>query len=167
MKPQKIAYLGISLSLALILAFVEARLSFLIPIYGAYGIKVGLANLVVVFLLYKSNIADAGAVSLLRVTLAAILFGNLQSFIFGFTGATLSLGGMYLMKRLTKFSLVSVSVTGGILHNIGQIAVAILWTQTKEIAFYFPILLITGTAAGIVVGLLSALLLKRLEKLKI
>lgn len=167
MTPKKIAHLGISVALALILSFIEARLSFFIPIYGAYGIKIGLANLVVVFLLYKSSITDATAVSLTRVLLASLLFGNLQTFLFSISGAVLSLAGMWLLKRFTKFSYITVSVTGGILHNIGQIAVAILWTQTKEIVFYLPILLITGTAAGVVIGLISGYLLKRLEKLKI
>ncbi len=167
MKPKRIAYLGISVALALILSFVEARLSFFIPIYGAYGIKVGLANLVVVFLLYKSSVADAAAVSIIRVLLASLLFGNVQTLLFSLAGAVLSLVGMWLMKKLSEFSQVTVSVTGGILHNIGQIAVAILWTQTKEIVFYLPVLLITGTAAGVVIGLISGLLLKRLENYKI
>ena len=166
MKPKKIAYLGISVALALVLSFVEARLAFFIPIYGAYGIKVGLANLVIVFILYKTSIGEAAAVSIVRVALSSLLFGNLQIFVFSLAGAILSIAGMWLMKKFTEFSYITVSVVGAILHNLGQIAVAVLWTQTKEIALYFPILLITGTAAGVVIGLISGMLLKRLEKLK-
>lgn len=167
MKPKRIAYLGISVALALILSFVEARLAFFIPLYGAYGIKVGLANLVIVFLLYKTSVGEAAAVSIVRVALSSLLFGNLQIFVFSLAGAILSIAGMWLMKKFTKFSYITVSVVGAILHNLGQIAVAILWTQTKEIMLYFPILLVTGTVAGVVIGLISGMLLKRLEKIKL
>ena len=166
MKPKRIAYLGISVALALILSFVEARLAFFIPLYGAYGIKVGLANLVIVFLLYKTSVGEAAAVSIVRVALSSLLFGNLQIFVFSLAGAILSIAGMWLMKKFTKFSYITVSVVGAILHNLGQIAVAILWTQTEEIMLYFPILLVTGTVAGVVIGLISGMLLKRLEKMQ-
>lgn len=167
MKVKRIAYLGISVALALILSFIEARLSFFIPIYGAYGIKVGLANLVILFLLYKTGVGDAAAVGIVRVTLTSLLFGNLQVFVFSLAGAILSLAGMWLMKKFTRFSYITVSVVGAILHNLGQIAIAILWTQTNEIILYFPILLVTGTAAGVIIGLISGMLLKRLEKIKL
>ena len=166
MKPKRIAYLGISVALALILSFVEARLAFFIPLYGAYGIKVGLANLVIVFLLYKTSVGEAAAVSIVRVALSSLLFGNLQIFVFSLAGAILSIAGMWLMKKFTEFSYITVSVVGAILHNLGQIAVAILWTQTEEIMLYFPILLVTGTVAGVVIGLISGMLLKRLEKMQ-
>ena len=165
MKAKRVAFLGISVALALILSFLEAQLAFFIPIYGSYGIKVGLANLVIVFLLYKTNVFDAAAVNLARVLLVSLLFGNIQVFLFSLVGAVLSLVGMWLLKRFARFSYITVSIAGGVLHNIGQIIVAVLWTQTAEIAFYLPFLLLTGVTAGVIIGLVSGLLLKRFEKI--
>lgn len=165
MKAKRVAFLGISVALALILSFVEAQLAFFIPIYGSYGIKVGLANLVIVFLLYKTTLWETAAVSFTRVLLVSLLFGNVQVFLFSLAGAGLSLVGMWLLKRFARFSYITVSIAGGVLHNIGQIAVAVLWTQTAEVAFYLPFLLLTGIAAGVIIGLVSGLLLKRFEKI--
>lgn len=167
MRAKKIAFLGISVTLALVLSWVEYSIAFFIPVYGAYGIKIGLANVVSVFLLYKTGILEAAAVAVVRVFLVALLFGNVQSFLFGLAGAILSLLGMFLLKKLTKLHYVSVSVAGGVLHNIGQIAVAVLWTQTVGIALYLPVLLITGTASGALVGTLSGILLKKTERVRL
>ena len=161
MKTKRIAMLGISVALAMVLSFVES----LIPAFVAIpGIKVGLPNIVIVFLLYSLGWQYAAAVSIVRVVLVSILFGNVQIMLFSLAGATLSLLGMELLKRTKLFSCVAVSVVGGVLHNVGQIAVAILWTQTPQVVLYLPILLITGTFAGVVIGLVAGLLTKRLEK---
>ena len=163
MKTKRIALLGISVALAMVLSFVES----LIPAFVAIpGIKVGLPNIVIVFLLYSLGWQYAAAVSLVRVVLVSILFGNVQIMLFSLAGVALSLLGMTLLKRTKLFSSVAVSVVGGVLHNIGQIAVAVLWTQTPQVVLYLPILLITGTVAGVVIGLVAGLLTKRLEGYK-
>lgn len=167
MKAKRVAFLGVAVALAMVLSFLESRLTLLIPIYGGYGIKIGLANLVSLFLLYKLGWRSAVTVSLIRVLLTSLLFGNLQVMLFSLAGAILSLIGMILLKQTGLFATVTVSVAGGVLHNIGQIAVAVLWTQTEEIVFYLPILLITGTVAGVMIGIVSGLLLKRFESIKI
>lgn len=167
MKAKKVAFLGISVALAMVLSFVESQVTLLIPIYGGYGIKIGLANIVIVFLLYRFGFWEAIAVSLVRVILVSLLFGNVQVLLFSLAGAILSLVGMLLLQRTRRFSTVSVSVTGGVLHNIGQIAVAVLWTQTEEIVFYLPILLITGCVAGVVIGLVAGIIVKRFERFKL
>lgn len=166
MNAKKVALLGISVALAMVLSFVESQVTLLIPIYGGYGIKVGLANLVTVFLLYKTGLKEAAAVGLIRVLLVSLLFGNLQVLLFSLAGAILSLVGMYLLKKTALFSYITVSVVGGILHNVGQIIVAVFWTQTREIIFYLPVLLITGVLAGAVIGFVSGILLKRFENIK-
>lgn len=166
MKAKRVAFLGIAVALALVLSFIEYQLAFFIPIYGAYGIKIGLANVVTVFLLYKLSLPETAAVSVIRVAIASLLFGSFQSFTFGFVGAIVSLLGMWAMKRFAGFSLITVSVSGGILHNLGQIAVAVAWTQTSELILNLPVLLITGVAAGAVIGLVASLVLKRLEGFK-
>ena len=164
MKTKKIALLGISLSLAMILSFVESLIP---PLVAVPGIKIGLANLVVVFLLYQAGVKYAAAVSLVRVILSSMLFGNLQIFAFSFVGAILSLAGMAIMKKTNLFSIITVSVCGGILHNIGQIIVAAVWTSTPEIMYYLPVLLVSGTAAGILIGIVSGIVVKKLDNMKL
>lgn len=164
MKTKKIALLGISLSLAMILSFVESLIP---PLVAVPGIKIGLANLVVVFLLYQAGVKYAVAVSLVRVILSSILFGNLQVLVFSFAGAILSLVGMAIMKKTNLFSIISVSVCGGILHNIGQILVAMVWTSTPEVVYYLPVLLVSGTAAGVLIGIISGIVVKKLDNMKL
>lgn len=164
MKSRKLAFLGLSVALALILSFVESQ----IPVFTAVpGMKLGLPNLVMVFLLYRVGWKETVAVSLVRVLLVSLLFGNAQSLVFSLAGAALSLFGMTLLKKSRLFSPVAVSVTGGVLHNIGQIIAACLWTGTAQIVYYLPMLLLSGIAAGILIGLLSGLLLKRLASVSL
>ena len=163
MKIRKIAFLGLSVTLAMILSFVESQ----IPVFTTIpGMKVGLPNLVMVFLLYRTGWKETVIVSLIRAFLAALLFGNLQSLIFSISGAVLSLTGMILLKKTGLFSSIAVSVTGGVLHNVGQIIAACLWTSTVQIAYYLPALLVSGVCAGIAIGLIAGFLLKRLENVR-
>lgn len=163
MKPRKVAFLGLSIALAMILSFVESQ----IPVFTAVpGMKVGLPNLVMVFLLYRVGWKETVVVSFIRAALVALLFGNLQSLIFSLSGAALSLAGMILLKKTGLFAPITVSVVGGVLHNVGQILAACLWTGTAQIAYYLPMLFISGICAGVVIGLISGLLLKRLEKVR-
>lgn len=163
MKIRKIAFLGLSVTLAMILSFVESQ----IPVFTTIpGMKVGLPNLVMVFLLYRAGWKETVIVSLIRAFLAALLFGNLQSLIFSISGAVLSLTGMILLKKTGLFSSIAVSVTGGVLHNVGQIIAACLWTGTVQIAYYLPALLVSGVCAGIAIGLIAGFLLKRLENVR-
>ena len=156
MKTKKVAFLGLSVALAMILSFVEHQIP---PLVAVPGVKVGLPNLVIVYLLYKLGAKEAVTVSLVRVVLVSILFGNFQSALFGIFGSVLSLCGMILLKRF--FATTTVSVVGGVLHNIGQIAAAILVTRTPVIITYLPVLLISGTIAGVVIGIISGMLVKR------
>lgn len=161
MKAKKAALLGLSITLALVLSFVESQ----IPVFTTVpGMKVGLPNLVMVFLLYRVGWKETVAVSLIRAGLVALLFGNLQSLIFSLSGAVCSLTGMILLKKSGLFSPIAVSVAGGVLHNVGQIAAACFWTGTVQVAYYLPVLLVSGVCAGVVIGLLAGLLLKRLER---
>ena len=161
MKAKKVAFLGLSIALALVLSFVESQ----IPVFTTIpGMKVGLPNLVTVFLLYRVGWKETALVSLLRAALAALLFGNLQTLVFSLAGAAVSLTGMILLKKMGLFSPLAVSVTGGVLHNVGQIAAACLWTGNVLVVSYCPVLLFSGIAAGAVIGLAAGLLLNRLRK---
>ena len=125
----------------------------------------GLPNLVVVFLLYKIGWKEAVIVSIVRIVLVSMIFG-MTMMPFSIAGAVLSLASMILLKKLNWFSSITVSIVGGIFHNIGQIIVACLWTQTPGVVLELPILLVSGTIAGAVIGFVAGMLVKRLEKLR-
>ena len=157
---RRLTYLALTVSFALILSFVESR----IPAFVAIpGVKVGLANVAVIFTLYKFGIKEAVAVSAVRVMLISMLFGTPISFIYSLTGATLSLTVMSLLKKFTPLNEVTISVSGGIMHNIGQISAASIVLGTNVVAYYLPFLLLSGTIAGIAVGIASALLIKKVD----
>lgn len=152
--------LALTVSFALILSFVESR----IPAFVAVpGVKVGLANIAVIFTLYKFGIKEAITVSAVRVVLVSMLFGTPISMIYSLTGAVLSLAVMYILKRLTPLSEVTVSVTGGVAHNIGQLCAASITLGTNVVIYYLPYLLPSGIIAGIAVGVASGLLIKRVD----
>ncbi len=161
MKAKKVAFLGLSIALAMILSFVESQIP---PLAALPGIKVGLPNLVMVFLLYRVGRGETVTVSIIRIFLTSLLFGNMQTLTFSIAGAVLSLAGMILLKQTNWFSCITVSIVGGLLHNIGQIVAACLWTQTAQVAYYLPFLLVSGTVAGTVIGIASGIIVKRSEK---
>ena len=160
METRKIARMGLLVALSMILSYVES----LIPAFVAVpGVKVGLANIVVIFALYTLGPIEALIVSLLRVILSSFLFGSVLSLIYSLSGALLSLGGMILMKKLKIFSTTVVSVTGGVLHNVGQILVACLVLETDVLLYYLPVLILSGVITGAVIGIIASLVIKRLE----
>ena len=161
MKAKKVTFLGLSIALAMILSFVEHQIPALVAIPG---IKVGLPNIVMVFLLYRVGWRETVTVSIIRIILVSMLFGNIQMMTFSIAGAVLSLLGMILLKSLKWFSCITVSITGAIPHNVGQIIAAVFWTGTAQIAFYLPALLISGTVAGTIIGILAGMMVKRMEK---
>ncbi len=160
MRARRAAVGGLVTALALILSYVEAQfpVSVAVP-----GVKLGIANLAVLFALYRLGPWHALAVSGIRVILAAVLFGSGASFLYSACGAALSLLGMVLLHRWGKLGVLGVSVSGGILHNLGQILAAVILTSTPGILGYFPVLLVSGTAAGAVIGLLGGILVRRIR----
>lgn len=164
-KIKRIAFLGIMTSVALVLSYLEAILP---PIYAAIpGIKAGLPNIVIVLILYRLSWKEAAAVSLLRVFIVALLFGNAMTLAYSLAGAVLSLVVMALFKKSDLFSAVGVSILGGVAHNLGQILVAIVLLSSTLIGYYMIILTVTGTLAGVFVGLVGSLLIKRLQNIQI
>ena len=160
MKTKKLTVLALSVALAMILSFVESQIPAFVPIPG---VKIGLANIVVVFALYKLGWKEAVGISLLRVFLVSVLFGHAASFFYSFAGAVFSFCGMVLLKKTGKFSHIAVSVAGGVLHNAGQILMACILLGTNIIAYYLPILILSGTLAGIVIGLLASVMVSRIR----
>lgn len=160
MKTKKIAVLALSIALAMILSFVESQ----IPAFVAIpGVKIGLANIAVVFVLYKLGWKEAVLISLVRVVMVSMLFGTLVSLFYSVAGAVLSLTGMVLLKKTGLFSTVAVSVTGGVLHNVGQILMACLLLETNVIVYYLPFLILSGVIAGVVIGVVSAIMVNRVQ----
>ena len=163
MKAKRVTFLGLSIALAMILSFVEHQIPALVAIPG---IKVGLPNIVMVFLLYRVGWRETVIVSIIRIILVSMLFGNVQTMTFSIMGAVFSLVGMILLKKTNLFSCITVSVVGGILHNVGQIVAACFWTQTAQMVYYLPVLLISGTVAGVLIGILSGMMVKRMQRWK-
>lgn len=159
---KKTAFLGMFTALALIASYVES----LVPVYfGAPGIKLGLANLVTVVILYRSGWKDAAVVSALRILLSGFLFGNLFSILYSFAGAILSFLVMCLLKRIEGFSLIGISVAGGVFHNLGQIGAAVILMENGNVMYYFPVLMVAGIVTGMLIGIGSREVLKRIPEL--
>ena len=157
---KKLTQLALTVSFALILSFIETR----IPAFVAIpGVKIGLANIAVIFTLYKFGFKEAIAVSLVRIVLVSILFGSPISLIYSISGAVFSFAVMLLLKTLTPLREVAVSVSGGVMHNVGQIAAASVMLDTNVVTYYLPFLILSGTIAGIVVGIAAAILIKRVK----
>ena len=151
--------MGLSVALAMILSFVESQVP---PLVAIPGVKLGLANIAVVFALYKLGWKEAAMISLIRVFLVTLLFGNLGLIWYSAAGAVLSLAGMVLLKKTNRFSELGVSAAGGVLHNVGQILVASVVMETDKLSYYLPILIVVGVATGLGIGLLAGILVRRI-----
>ena len=162
-KAEKAAYFGMMVALAFTLSYLESLIPFN---FGIPGIKLGLANLVVVIALYTYGIKAALPVSLIRILLAGITFGNTNALLYSLGGGMLSLLIMWAVKN-TKLSVIGVSILGGVMHNIGQILVAAIMMNTVRIVYYLPVLLIAGTVTGALIGIAAKLTLNRIDKIKI
>ena len=160
MNTKRIARYGLLIALALILSYLES----LIPVFVAVpGVKMGLPNIVIMFALYSLGTKDAVIISLIRVVLAGAMFGNVFAILYSAAGAVLSLLVMALLLKTKRFGPIGVSVAGGVAHNVGQIIVAILVTETSQIVFYLPVLCISGIAAGVLIGIVSGIVIERLK----
>lgn len=160
----KIAFLGLCTAVALVLAYVEVLLP---PLYAAIpGIKLGLPNIAIIFVLYRCGLRQAALVSFVRIVAVSLLFGNPMTFAYSVAGAVLSLLAMTLLQKQNCLSMVGVSVAGGVFHNVGQILMAMWLLGTAELGYYLIVLAITGTVSGIFVGLCSGFVLRRLGSKK-
>lgn len=162
-RTKRLAFLAVSVSLAMILSFVESQIP---PLSAVPGVKIGLANIVTVFLLYRLGWREACGVCAVRVLLSALLFGSFVSLFYSATGAVLSIAVMILAKRFFPFSPIGVSVIGALFHNLGQIIAAIIMLGNSAIVYYLIPLVISGTLAGIAVGVLGGIAAERINNLR-
>ena len=161
-RTRKTALYGLFIALAFVLGYIES----LLPIYlGAPGVKLGLANLVTVTVLYSLGAGPAAAVNLVRILLTGFTFGNMSSVLFSMGGAALSLLVMTLCRRFNLFGIVGVSILGGVFHNVGQFLVAAFVVKTFGVFSYLPVLLAAGCGAGAAIGLLGGIIAERIRGL--
>lgn len=154
-----LAYLSVLLALSMVLSYLES----LAPVFVAVpGVKLGLANAVSLFALYRLGARYAIPISLLRVFLSSLLFGSVMSLAFSLSGALLSLLAMILLRGFTPLSPTTVSIVGAVCHNIGQIIVAALLLSTS-LVYYLGVLIISGVVSGVLIGLLTSYLIKRIK----
>lgn len=160
---RKTALYGLLVALAFIFSYLESLLPLSV---GIPGIKLGLANGVTLTALYLLRPRDALAVSVVRILLAGLTFGSPMTMLYSLSGGLLSFGVMWLCHRTERFSVVGVSIAGGVSHNLGQLAVAAVALATPSIVWYVPVLLVAGLVTGGLIGGLCRLLLPRLEKFR-
>ncbi len=160
MKNKRVAFLGVFVALAFVLSYIE----FMLPLnIGIPGAKVGLANLVVMVTLYTMGEKNAIALSIIRVVLVGLTFGNLSMMMYSLAGATLSLLVMLIVRKMDKFSMTGVSILGGVFHNVGQIIVAMLVLETGSLLYYLPFLIVIGTITGVIIGIVAKLITVRVK----
>lgn len=159
-KARRVALYGMLTALAFILSYVES----LVPVtVGIPGVKLGLANLVVVIALYTLDLKGAFVISVVRIVLSGLTFGGLFSMLYSLAGGLFSFAVMAILSRKKVFGTVGVSVCGGVAHNIGQLLVAMAVLETESVWYYFPVLLISGSVAGVLIGLLGGWMTGRVQ----
>lgn len=148
-------------ALALIFSYIE----FLIPIsIGIPGIKLGFANLVIIIALYEMDFRYALAINLVRIGLSGLLFSGVFAMLYSLAGGLTSLLVMALLRKTGRFSMIGVSMAAGVSHNFGQLVVAALVIENAKMFIYFPVLVFSGIAAGIGIGILAAVLDRKVPK---
>jgi heptaprenyl diphosphate synthase len=148
-------------ALAMIFSYIEVLIPFN---FGIPGIKLGLANLVVVVALYLLGARQAFVISMVRILLVAFTFGSFASLLYSFAGGLLSFAVMALCRKIKGLSTMGVSVAGGVSHNIGQIIVAVLVVENMNLFFYIPVLMIAGIITGLLIGLVAGLVIPAVKK---
>lgn len=161
-KSKRIAFYGLMIALCFVFSYLESLIPFN---FGIPGIKLGLANLVVVVALYIFPKRDAFFISIMRIILSGLTFGGVVSMTYSLIGGILSFVVMLILQKTNKFTIVGVSCAGGVFHNIGQIIVAGFVMNTVRIVYYVPVLIFSGLITGVLIGIISKLITNRLEKI--
>lgn len=159
---KRTAIIGVISAFAIILGYVESLISlgFFIP-----GVKLGLANLAIVTVMYIYGNKEAFTVNFIRILISGLLFTNIFSILFSLSGAAISFAVMAILKNTDKFSVMGVSVAGGVSHNIGQIIIASFVVETYSVVYYLPVLIVSGIITGMIIGAVSGILIKYLKNI--
>lgn len=164
LRTKKLALSAILAALAMILSYVEAMVPMPVPIPG---IKLGLANLVILLAIYRLGFKYALAINCIRIFVTGLLFTGAFGILYSLAGGLLSLLVMYLLYRTGIFSMVGVSMAGGVAHNLGQLLTACLIMSNIRLMSYFAVLLFAGMGSGILMGIVAWMVCQRLPHLKI
>lgn len=160
-KGKSIALVGCLTAYAMILSYIESLIPFF---FGVPGMKLGLANLAIVLAMYWFGPKSAFLLNFVRVILSAFLFFGMFGLLYSLAGAICSFLSMYFFQRTNRFTILGVSVAGGVFHNIGQILVAYLVFQSKYVLYYLSVLIVSGVVTGFLIGALGSLLDKNYRK---
>lgn len=163
-KTKYMGYGAILTALAMIFSYVEAILPFAI---GIPGVKLGIANIVVVIALYKFGVKMALTVNIIRIFISGLLFSGTFGILYSLAGGILSFAAMLLIRKFKCFSIVGVSMTGGVFHNLGQLLTAAFLVSNLKMFVYFPVLLFSGLVTGIINGIVAGLVLEKLDKARV
>lgn len=158
---RRVALDGILVALAMIFSYMETFIPFN---FGVPGIKLGLANLVVLLGLTFLPAVDVLLVSVVRIVLSSLLFGNVMSLWYSLAGGLLSFLCMWLLTRREGYSIIGISMAGGVMHNVGQVITAAIIVKTIQLTWYLPVLLVAGLVTGAIIGTLAKLLMPRVRK---
>lgn len=161
MQSKRIAYYGLFASLAILMGYVEMLIPMplLVP-----GMKLGLANVIIVIVLYFMDAKAAFFISVVRVVLSGLMFAGFAGLLYSLAGAILSFSIMVFMKKTSMFSIIGVSVAGGVFHNVGQIIVATLVVENLKLMYYLPFLIFFGVATGTMIGVVAKMSLGYLKR---
>ena len=160
---KRLCLYGLFVALAFVLSYLETLIPLAATGFFVPGMKIGLANIVVLAALYTLGAGDAFVLSVIRILLVGFTFGNTVSLLYSLGGGLLSCGIMLLLKKAKVFSMITVSITGGIFHNVGQILVAMLVLENVGVMAYLPVLFVSGSVTGLLIGLLGAEVVKRIR----
>lgn len=157
---KKVSLTAMIIAFAVILSYVES----FIPVIGIPGVKLGLANFAIIIILYLEGIREAAICNFIRILIVGAMFGNLFSILFSIAGAFVSLVIMYIIKKTNRFSIITVSICGGVFHNIGQLIVASFVVKTYYVMGYLPVLILAGIITGSLIGILAGNILNKISK---
>lgn len=154
---RKIAYIGVFAALAVAVGWAERLVPMPVP-----GVRLGLGNGIILILLYRSSAKTAFGVMMIKITVTALLFGSLSSLMYSLAGGFVAFGLMAALMKTDIFGIVGVSAAAAVAHNAAQLALAAVILDSAVLIHYLPVLIISGTAAGVITGVTAALVMRRL-----
>ena len=161
-RTRRVALSGLLIAMMLVLGFIESQ----IPINaGVPGIKLGLSNGILIFAIYMLDIPTAWLLMVLKVTLSGLLFGGFNTILYALAGGVLSMIAMTLLSRFKSLHPVTVSMAGGVMHNVGQVALAMVIFHTQQLLYYMAVLMLVGLLCGALTGVTAAAVMKHMKKI--
>lgn len=162
-RTRRVALCGLLIAMMLVLGFVESK----IPINaGIPGIKLGLSNGVLIFAVYMLDLPTAWMLMALKVTLSGLLFGGFNTIMYALAGGVLSMVTMSLLSRVKGMHPITVSMAGGLMHNVGQVALAMIILQPPQLLYYMAVLMLVGLACGALTGVVASSVMKHLKTMR-